>query len=251
LNSENLVFSQKLSERRVHQAKDLLGVKVIQKLIGYALFLLGVTRSNISSYLDMAPGTLRSLILAVNKNGLSAFEDRRSKTSTFLPPSSTQISLGMEVRNDSLRVKSETGGFKIDIPKSNNTQIKVFLLTLLQNKLLNKRDVAETLNLSQDRTGKLAGILQKEDVRGILDRRQGQKQNYRFTPAVKAELIQQFVLDIVTHGKTSGEQLARHLKQRCELSLSPRSILHHLSDLGLTRIKTSLPEKLEEFKKKF
>ncbi|MCP3967409.1 MAG: hypothetical protein GY749_36180 [Desulfobacteraceae bacterium] len=251
MNSEKLTFSKRLSEKRIKRAMDLLGSKVVQKWMGYALFLLGATRSDISSSLDMAPGSVRSLILAVNRKGLPALEDQRSKTSTFLPPSSLQATLALETRENSLRVKSETGEFEIEIPMANIVQKKVFLLTLLQNKLLRKSVVAETLNLSQDRTGKLAGILRSEDVKGIFDRRQGQKQDYLFTPAVKAELIQQFVLDIMTQGKTSGEQLARHLNQRCELVLSPRSILHHLSTLGLTQIKTSLPEKLAELKKKF
>jgi len=249
LNSENLTFSQRLSDKRITQANDLLGVKVIQKLIGYALFLLGATRSRISSSLNMAPGSVRSLILSVNRKGLPALEDQRSKISYFRPPPSPLITLALEAREDCLRVKSGSENFQIDIPASNIVQKKVILLTLLQNGLLKQSEVAEALNLSQDRTGKLVDILQRKDVKGIIDRRHGQKNDYRFTPDVKAELIQQFVIDIYTQGKTSGEQLALHLNQRCELVLSPRSILHHLSALGLNRIKTSLLANLTELKK--
>ena len=251
MNSENLTFSQKLRDKRIAQAQSLLGSKVIQKLIGYALFLLGATRSNISSYLNIAPGSVRSLILSVNRKGLPALEDQRSKTSSFRPSSPPlQITLGIESSEDYLRVKSKTGGLQIDIPESNIIQKKVLLLTLLNNGLLKSSEVADALNLSQDRIKKISGSLQCKDVTGILDQRQGQKKDYRFTPDIKAELIQQFVIDVVTQGKASGEQLALHLNQRCELVLSPRSILHHLSALGLSQIKTSLPAHLAELKKK-
>ena len=250
MNCDNLTFSQYLSDKRITQAQNLLGVKVIQKLIGYTLFLLGATRSSISSSINMAPGSVRSLILSVNRKGLPALEDQRSKTSSFRPPSPSHITLNLQAHDDCLRVKSESGDLQIDIPKSNIVQKKVLLLSLLQNNLLELSEVAGALNLSQNRTLKLAKILQQRDVEGILDRRQGQTKDYRYTPDVKAELIQQFVIDILTQGKTSGEQLALHLNQRCELVLSPRSILHHLSALGLTRIKTSLLANLTELKKK-
>lgn len=249
MNSENLKFSQRLSEKRIEHAKKLLSAKVVQKLIAYTLFLLGASRSNISLSMNMPPGSVRSLILAVHRKGLPAFEDKRSRISAFLPPPSPKTVLRLEEHEECLRVKSEAGDLEIDIPRFNIGQKKVFLLTLLQNKFLNKKEVAEVLNLSQDRTGKLAGVLRNKDVKGIIDRRRGQKRDYLFTPDVKAELIQQFVIDIVTRGKISGEQLALHINQRCELALSPRSILHHLSALGLNRIKTSLPAKLAETKK--
>jgi len=81
-------------------------------------------------------------------------------------------------------------------------------------------------------------------VPGILDQRRGQQQDYIFTPTIKGELIQQFVIGFVTHGKISGAQLAAHLDDRCQLALSPRSVLHHVSALGLSTLKKSLPEHL-------
>jgi len=91
--------------------------------------------------------------------------------------------------------------------------------------------------------------LEQEDVKGILDQRQGQRKDYRFTPQIKAELIQQFVIETVAQHPTGGEQLAKKLEERCKLNLSPRSILSHLSRLGLSNIKNSLPKYLAEVKK--
>jgi len=148
-----------------------------------------------------------------------------------------------------ISVKLATNYIGVNIPKSNPIQKRVVLLSLANNRLLERSTVADALGLSIDRTGKLARTLEQEDVKGILDQRQGQRQDYRFTPQIKAELIQQFVIEAVDQHPTGGEQLAKKIEERCQLSLSPRSILSHLSRLGLSSIKDSLPEHLAAVKK--
>ena len=249
MNCANLIFSQKLHDQRIAQAESLLGTNIVRKILGYALFLLGTPRSSISSAIGMPEGSVRSLILAFNQRGLLAFEDQRSKTSSFKALPSRASTPTLEEMDSHLRINFGMGDTVLDIPSSNVLQKRVLLLTLLNNGLLKRSEVATALNLSSDRTGKLATKLQQQDVDAILDQRRGQQQDYRFPPEVKAELIQQFVIDIVTHGKVSGEQLASHLDERCQLTLSPRSILHHVSALGLADLKKSLPEHFSELKK--
>jgi hypothetical protein len=65
----------------------------------------------------------------------------------------------------------------------------------------------------------------------------------------KAELIQQFVFEAVAQRPTGGQQLAKKLEERCQLTLSARSILSHLSKLGLASIRDSLSEHLTVVKK--
>ena len=249
MNCANLKFSPKLHAQRILQAESLLGENVVHKILGYALFLLGTPRSSISSAIDMPEGSVRSLVLAMNRRGLPALEDQRAKTSSFKTPSPRMRTPTLEEHDTYLRVNFGVGISSLDIPTSNPLQTRVLLLTLLNSNLLKCSTVAEALNLSPDRTRKLARKLQQQDVDAISDQRRGQQQDYRFPPEVKAELIQQFVIDIVTHGKVSGEQLSLHLDERCQLTLSPRSILHHVSDLGLSLLKKSLPERLSELKK--
>ncbi|MBW1896878.1 MAG: hypothetical protein JRI47_07450 [Deltaproteobacteria bacterium] len=250
MNCENITLSSKLSEQRMALAKVLLGDKVLRKLIAYSLFLLGATRSAISSFLNMPGGSVRSLILAVNKQGLPALEDQRCRTSSFRPQAPLLIRPKLEKDENRISVNLGIGNLLIDIQDCNTLQKKVVLLTFLQNGLLERNEVAQALNLSEDRTAKLATALKNKDVEAIVDQRQGQQKDYLFSAEVKAELIQQFVLDVVTHGKTSGELLAQNLNDRCNLVLSSRSILHHIAAMGLNRIKKSLPEYLEELKKK-
>jgi len=252
MNCENLYFSQKLSEQRIAQANAILGTNTVRKILGYALFLLGVDRSAISSLLNMPVGTIRSLVRVMSQRGLSAFEDQRAKTSSFKPPApahSTPASLLTEA--GSLKVDFGSGDHLLEISNSNPEQKRVVLLSLLNSDILSRSQVANAIGLSLDRVGKVAAKLRLKDAGALFDQRHGQRQEYRFTPEVKSELIQQFVIDIVDKGHTSGEQLAENLRKRCSLELSPRTILHHFSGLGLSLIKKSLPENLAELKKNF
>ena len=141
------------------------------------------------------------------------------------------------------------GRGRIQIPQENDLQARVVLLTLLGSGLVGTREVSEVLGLSTVQTLNLARALEREDIRGLIDKREGQKQEYRFTAEVKAELIQQFVLDIVAEGRASGRSLSEHLLDRCELRLSERSIRDQLGKLGLSKIKESLPNLLSALKK--
>ena len=250
MNCEKLLFSQELSDQRISQAETLLSKTLVRKILAYALFLLGVNRSAISNFLNMPPGTIRSLVLAITHRGLSGFEDQRSKTSSFKPPLPEQIAPTIGMGDSWVKVDFQVGNLVLQIPDTNPVQKRIVLLSLENSGLLERSDVADALHLSVDRTGKLARQLAQEDVKGILDQRQGQRQDYRFTPEIKAELIQQFVIEAVAQRPTGGEQLAKKLEERCGLALSARSILSHLSKFGLSNIRGSLAEHLSEAKKK-
>jgi len=249
MNCEMLSFSQKLSDQRLSHAGPLLGRKTVNKILAYALFLLGVNRSTISSALNIPQGSIRSLVLAMKNRGLAGFEDQRTKSSSFKPPLPEKIKPILKTEDSWLKVDFNIGDLLLRIPEANQVQRKVVLLSLLNSGLLKRNEIAGALRLSVDRAGKLARKLEQEDVKGILDQRQGQRQDYRFTPEIKAELIQQFVIETVAKRPTGAEQLAKQLKDRCQLTLSARSILSHLSKLGLSSIRDSLPEHLAELKK--
>jgi DNA-binding transcriptional ArsR family regulator len=249
MNCENLSFSQELSQNRINQARGILGTKVVNKIIAYALFLLGINRTKISYFIGMPQGSIRSLIRTINNRGLTALEDQRCKRSSFKPPANIEITPSVRMDDSCIYVDFGLNNFVICLPDSNPIQRKIVLLTLLYNGILKSSQVAQALNLSVDRTLKLSKKLRQQDIEGIVDKRQGQQKDYRFTPEIKAEVIQQFVLDIVQQGHTSGEQLSENIKNRTQLELSPRTILHHLAKLGLSHIKTSLPILLGALKK--
>jgi hypothetical protein len=241
-------FSAALQQQRLGQARRILGAKVVDRILCFALYLLGIERSSIAELTGSPAGTVRSVVRAVLHDGVPAFEDRRRRSSTFLPPQPEGMKIAMERDEQGVGVDLEGSG-TIRIPQENDLQARVVLLTLLDSGLVGTREVSEVLGLSTVQTLNLARALEREDIRGLIDKREGQKQEYRFTAEVKAELIQQFVLDIVAEGRTSGRSLSEHLLSRCELHLSERSVRDQLGKLGLSKIKESLPNLLSGLKK--
>ena len=241
-------FSAALQQQRLAQARRILGEKVVDRILCFALYLLGIERSSIAELTGSPPGTVRSVVRAVLHSGVPAFEDRRRRSSSFLPPQPQGMKIAMERDEQGVGVDLEGRG-RIQIPQENDLQARVVLLTLLDSGLVGTRDVSEVLGLSTVQTLNLARALEGEDIRGLIDKREGQKQEYRFTAEVKAELIQQFVVDIVAEGRASGRSLSEHLLSRCELRLSERSVRDQLGKLGLSRIKKSLPNLLSGLKK--
>ena len=120
---------------------------------------------------------------------------------------------------------------------------------MLNNGLLIKQDVAEAIKLTPFHTTTLARRLREKGARSLVDRRQGQKQEYRVPAPVKAELVQQFAVDIITSGKTSGSKISAELKERCNISVPARTVRHHLAQMGLRKIKKSLPQLVAGVKK--
>lgn len=253
MNCDKIDFSPTLSHKRISQARAIFGDTIVKKILAWVLFLLGASKPMICSALDFKPGTLRTLLYRVQNQGLSALEDRRSKNSFFKPQAALTVPVeSVEVvlhERDKCYQVNFGDSFHIQIPLSNPLLFKSLLLCLLNNRLINREQAAQALQLSEDRVGKLAKKLAEEDVTGLIDQRRGQKQDYIFTPTIKGELIQQFVIDIVQDGKMSGEKLSKHLNERCQYNLSPRSILYHLSNMGLSKIKKTLPVYLEAVKK--
>jgi hypothetical protein len=248
INCQTIPFSKELQQQRMTQAQSILGTRVVKHIVCFVLYLFGVDRKSISDLLSTPPGTIRSIIRAITHDGLPALEDRRKSSSTFLPPPEKSLKVNIRTEGQSVIIDFAIAG-ELAIPRQNALQIKVILLTLLDNNLITSREVAEVLGFSTVHTLNLAQKLHADDVIALIDKRKGQQQEYRFTPEVKAELIQQYVLDIVSSGKSSGKLLANHLQQRCELILSERSIRDYINKLGLSGIKKSLPHLLSALKK--
>jgi len=244
MNCQSFEFSLTSSQKRLQKARSLVGEKLLQKFLALALFLFGAKRSSIAAALQLPVGTVNSLMTRFHQKGFSALLDHRFKNLFAAPPPQTPpspLKPSLQITESELFISFGDGMGGIRIPADNPRQARVLLLTFLSNGLLPKQDVSRALKLSPDRADKLARLLKKEGIDAILDKRKGQLKDYVFTPEVKAEVAQQFVLDLLTRDKATGESLAEHLQQRCQLTLSPRTILHHLEKMGLSLIKNSLP----------
>lgn len=254
IDCRDLTFSSELSKKRIAQAQKIFGTRVIKYILCFALYLLGVSRKAIANATDISPETLKTLLRKLYKEGLSAFEDRRQSSASFLPlPAPVKIHEVTEIslykQDQSLVVDFGIQDRKLTIPRGNTLQVRTVLLTMLNSQFLSKEKVASFLELTIVHTGNLARKLHNEDVSALVEKRQGQQQDYRVGPEVKAELIQQFAVNVVSQGRTSGKQIAENLRERCNLEVPERTVRHHVAKLGLPIIKESLPKMLVEVKK--
>ena len=190
-----------------------------------------------------------SLTKRVICEGLPALEDRRRKHSSFLPAAPhAALQAELEVGRDEFVVVLDEER-RMVIPLQNKVQCRTVLLTFLQARLLSTEAVAVGLGLSADRVRTLSRELAESDATALIDQRKGLQQEYRVTPEVKAQLIQQFLLNVVTNTGTSSRRLQEDLEKRCQIRLEDRTIRHHIARLGLRDIGRSLRQLLGEVKK--
>ena len=250
IDCRNLVFSPSLSQGRIQRTVHALGETVVQRILCFSLYLLGVNRRAIGQALDIPTETAKSIIKATEKNGLPALEDRRHRISTFLPPAPTPMApIALSVSEEHVVVDFGAEDRRLQIPRQNERQVRTVLLSLCNSGLLSQRQVADVIGLTPAHTGTLARRLANEGLCSLIDKRQGQKSDYRITPEVKAELVQQFAIDVIAHGKTSGEAISAELQDRCQITVPARTVRHHLARMGLPRIRQSLPQLLAAVKK--
>ena len=250
IDCRNLAFSPHLAQDRMQRAQQLLGVNVVQRFLCFALYLLGVNRGAIGQAVEIPAETAKSIIKAITKDGLRALEDRRHSMSPFLPQSRPQPApITLQRAEEHIVVDFGVEGRRLEIPRQNVLQIRVILLSMLNSSLLSNHQVAEVIGLTPAHTATLARRLEHEDIFALIDKRQGQKSDYRVTPAVKAELVQQFVVDAIAHGRVSSEAISAELKDRCQMTVPARTVRHHLASLGLPAIRNSLPQLLAAVKK--
>jgi transposase len=251
IDCQNLAFSPSLAQDRMQRAQQSLGKNIVQRLLCFALYLLGVNRRAIGHVLGLPAETAKSIIKAVSKNGLPALEDRRCRSSVLQSPWPHAHIVPISVHTDQELVIVEFGieDRRLEIPRQNGLQVKVILLSMLNSGLISQRQVADVIGLTPAYTATLARQLDNEGLSALIDKRQGQKSDYRITPEVKAELVQQFAVDIISRGKTSGEAISRELQERCCITIPARSVRYHLGRMGLPKLKSSLPQLVAAVKK--
>jgi len=230
----------------MEQAQQVVGPAVLQRLLCYALYLLGLNRQTIGQVLGIPSETAKSIIKTINRDGLGALEDRRQQ-SAVLRPKDQPVTLREEGTN--ITVDLGIGDRVLQLNREDPLQVKTILLTMVNNGLLKKRQVAEVLQITPTYTAILACRLDERGAGSLLDQRQGQKHDFRVPLEVKAELVQQFALDVMTSGQTSGRAISAELKQRCDIFVPARTVRHHLARMGLGKIKKSLPQLVSAVKK--
>lgn len=250
IDCQNLTFSPSLAQDRMQRTTQSLSKNIVQRLLCLALYLLGVNRRAIGQVLGLPAETAKSIIKAVGKNGLPALEDRRCRGSALqTPPAPIVTPISVHTIKELVIVEFGIEDRRLEIPRQNSLQVKVILLSMLNSGLISQHQVADVIGLTPAYTATLARQLDNKGLNALIDKRQGQKSDYRITPEVKAELVQQFAVDIISRGKTSGESISQELQERCQIAIPARTVRYHLGRMGLPKLKSSLPQLVAAVKK--
>ena len=248
---QNLKFSPNLAAQRLANAELTSSLPELKRLLCFALYLLGANRTAIAGSLDLPLDTAKSILKTLQRDGLSALEDRRQRRSFLLPPPPqtpvAEVDLSKQGNDHVIQLGSSA--LSLTISQKNRLQLRTVLLTFLQNGLLSKEAVAEQLNLSAGHVVHLAQELHDNDVSVLIDKRQGQQDPYRVDGEMLRLIIEQFIIDLVSEGKTSGKELCQHLHERRDVELKERTARHHMEKLGLIELKRTLPKQLSDLKK--
>lgn len=245
IDSSSIVFSTARSRNRLEKAVAVVGEKAVKRILGLALFLLGANRKNISEMLDMPIGTFFTFLTRFHKDGMEVFSTKRNALKSTVSKAESEMTNERHAVLNTLKILKKAEELK----QINPLQHKVLVLSFLNWDMLSAKDASKLLCLSQQYTSKLGHKLAANDIEVLFDKRQGQQQDYQFSEAVKAELIQQFAFNVITGNNAGSTQLCQQVNKACETSVSDRSVRLYMNKLGLNKIKQSLFDMVAESKK--
>jgi hypothetical protein len=251
MDCRQIEFSPTKSEERINRALPVFPNGMLMRLLAFTLHLLGIRRQVVAKLVGMPEESVKTVIRLAMGDGFAALRDRRRSEGPPVAralPNAPTITARRE--GEWYIVEFGPNGKPLEIPVAFRVQARTILLSLVNAGLLSVQETATILGIHASHCRELARKLASHDVvESLIDKRQGLKQEYLFTPEVKSELIQQFALNALSGWPTSGRAIAEDLQQRCEIVVSERSVRLQLNKLGLSRIADSLPELLDEQKK--
>jgi hypothetical protein len=251
MNCHELDFSPIKATERFNRAELVFGKNVLTKIVMFVLYILGAKRNAVAKFLGIPDESAKTSLRVLFRDGVSAFQDRRQSNGQNMPKTVRNKS-EISVHSDGQFVVINFGPnmSSLKLPVSHKIQVRTVLLSFVKAGLLRTSQVASILGISTAHCRELAGKLANDDVDlVIIDKRQGQKSDYRVGSEKKAQIIQHFAARSVTGHSTSSDVLAEIINEKSEVSLSPRTIRWHINKLGLAGIKKTLPQLVNTLKK--
>ncbi len=252
IDCQQLRFSLAVGGERQEKAEAALGMNVVTKILGLALYWLGGKRPQIAEGLGVPENSLRTTVRVVLQDGLAGLEDRRrSHSQGILLPSPQPATEAVTVvrEDDLITIRFGSIGVPLTISAPNRVQSRVVLLSLVNSGLISAEDAAEILGLSSVHVRNLAARLAVGDVEALLDKRRGQQKEYVLTPNVKSQIVLQYTANAVLGRATGSKAVVADIGERCGLAVSDRTCRHCIAKLGLGKIATKLPELVDSVKK--
>jgi len=251
MDCRQVAFSPEKSQERIHKALQVFPRKLLMRILAFALHLLGVRRKEVAGLVEMPEDSVKTLLRLVLGDGFSALRDRRLSAAPAVAvalPNPPQISARRD--QDGWIVEFAPQGEALSIPTTHPIQARTVVLSLFNAGALSAQQCASALGISAAHCRELARKLASHDVgQSLLDKREGQRRDYRVGPRQKAEIIQQLAARAVTGHSTSSEVLAEQVNERTQAGLSARTVRWHIRNLGLADIRNTLPQLVESLKK--
>ena len=251
MDCRHIAFSPEKSQERIQTALQVFPRKLLMRVLAFALHLLGLRRKEVAALVGMPEESVKTVLRLVLRDGFPALRDRRSAASPAVvvaSPSPPQISARRN--QEGWIIDFGQPGRTLNIPATHPIQARTVVLSLFNAGALSAQECALALGVSAAHCRELARRLASDDVaQSLVDKRAGQRHDYRVGLRQKAEIIQQWVARAVTGHSTSSEVLADQVNERTGASLSARTIRWHIHSLGLANIRNTLPQLVESLKK--
>lgn len=251
MNCRGIEFSPEKSQERITIALRVFPAGALNKILAFSIYLLGVKRRSVADLVGMPDESVKTAVRVALRDGFAALGDRRCSGTDRRPETcTTELRISARREDEFCIVDFGVQERELRIPLTHRIEARTVLLSLLNADLLSTTEVATALGLSCAHCRELAGKLSSDDVvDALVDKRQGQKQDYRVGPEKKAEIIQQFAARVVTGQSASSGVLAKVVNADSETPLSPRTVRWHMGKLGLGSIRKTLPELVRTLKK--
>ncbi len=253
MDCRQLDFNPKKSKERIERALNVFSPNLLYRLIAFALYMVGAKRKAVALLAGIPEESLKTLIRVVLQDGYEALFDRRMRTPLSKPePVLFAKEINVQLDGDRVIIEFPLNDTIMKIPAKHPIQVRAVLLTMVNSGLLSAKEVAPFINISNSRCRDLAKQLLHQDVDNVLiDKRIGQKKDYKVGSHEKATMIQHFVARVVTGHSASSELLADLINQETQANLSPRTVRWHMKKLGLLHMKKTLPAMVYELKKNY
>jgi hypothetical protein len=236
--------SQALATTRLNRAVAALGEEVVRRIVAFGLFLIGFPRQYVAQSLGFSTAGLKSLVDQVLKDGLARFVDRRKKQPypsiarvESAKPAKPHVEIGFEEGLVNVKLSDPC---ELTVQQGDRLGRKLLAMILIDSGLISQRKGAELIGCQALAVSKNFQLYRQEGSRGLVDRRVGQRREYKFTPSIKGELIYAFTMDILKQCRTSQGTITSHLEKAFNRPFSTRSVSYHLARGGLNDIKKRL-----------
>ena len=250
MDCQNIAFFQNQSQKRIEKVLRVMPAQVLKKLLFFTLYVLGARLNTIASLVKMPTESGKTTISRVMKDGLPAFHDRRKSVYELPLPDKQSYQASVSIQDGHCAIKFGDTGCLLQIPQNHKVHLRSVLLSLQQADLLSIQAVSSVLGITKAHCLELSSKLVQDGVTQVLiDKRKGQKRDFRVDLSIKAELIKHFAARAVTGHPITSQALTQIINTSREVCISPRTIRWHMHKMGLTTIKKALPELVETLKK--